>query len=153
MSRPAPTVLCICLFKNRGRILVSESRDRVKNETYYRPLGGAMEFGERGHQTIAREIMEEIGAEVTNVSFIGTLENIFTLEGKPWHQIVLVYDGDFVDKSFYLNRTIQGHDEWPGGSADFKAMWKPIDYFRKTDSHLYPEGLFKLIRRNRQSAR
>lgn len=112
-----------------------------------------MEFGEYGHQTIAREIKEEIGAEATNIRFLGTIENVFTFEGKPGHQVVLVYDGDFVDKSLYSTGTIEGHDERPGGEIAIKAVWKPIEYFRKGEAPLYPNGLIELLTKNHRTAR
>ena len=56
--------LAICIFRKNDRILVAEGYDPVKNEHFYRPLGGGIEFGEYSEQTIRRELMEEIGAEV-----------------------------------------------------------------------------------------
>ena len=35
--------LAICVFRNRGRILVNESHDPVKDEYFFRPLGGGIE--------------------------------------------------------------------------------------------------------------
>ena len=66
------------VIQHEGRLLVFEGYDSVKDETYYRPLGGGIEFGETGAQAMAREIREEIGAEVTNVRYLGLSENIFT---------------------------------------------------------------------------
>ena len=54
--------IAICLFSHNGGILVAEGIDAVKGETFYRPLGGGIEFGEYGADTVAREIREEIGA-------------------------------------------------------------------------------------------
>ena len=54
MIRP----LAICLFSRGDQILVAEGFDPVKDETFYRPLGGAIEFGERAVQTLARELSE-----------------------------------------------------------------------------------------------
>ena len=36
----------------------------MKGQIFYRPLGGVIEFGERGAETVARELKEEIGADV-----------------------------------------------------------------------------------------
>ncbi|WP_222868188.1 NUDIX domain-containing protein [Saccharophagus sp. K07] len=92
--------IAICIFHNNGEILVSQGFDHVKGTYFYRPLGGGIEFGEISAQTIVREIREEIGAEVINLHLIGTLENIFTFQGIPSHQIIQVYDGEFVDPPF-----------------------------------------------------
>ena len=70
--------LALGIFRHDGRLLVFEGHDPVKDETFYRPLGGGIEFGETGAQAMAREMREEIGAEVTNVRYLGLCENIFT---------------------------------------------------------------------------
>ena len=53
--------LAICVFLHQGRILVSVGYDSVKKQTFYRPLGGKIEFGEPSAETVRRELMEEIG--------------------------------------------------------------------------------------------
>jgi 8-oxo-dGTP pyrophosphatase MutT (NUDIX family) len=42
-----------------------EAFDPVKGETFYRPLGGGVEFGETS-AAAAREIREEVSADVTD---------------------------------------------------------------------------------------
>jgi len=74
--------IAICLFLNGDRVLVNEALDPVKGLRFCRPLGGGIQFGETGAQAVAREIREEIGAKVTDVRYIGTLENIFTYLGQ-----------------------------------------------------------------------
>ena len=68
--------LAICLFRQGGRILVAEGYDPVKREVFYRPLGGGIEFGERSEETVRRELLEEIHAEVSDLHYLFTLENI-----------------------------------------------------------------------------
>lgn len=75
--------LAICVFRRGDSILVAEGHDRVKRQTFYRPLGGRIEFGERAAETVARELREEIQQEVRDLRYLGTLENIFTYEGQP----------------------------------------------------------------------
>lgn len=69
--------IAICVFRNNNRILVFEGHDSIKNETYYRPLGGGIEFGESGEEAIRREIMEELHSEIEELKHLGFLENIF----------------------------------------------------------------------------
>src|ERR1051325_12102377 len=87
--------LAICIFRNKDRILVAEGYDSVKDEHFYRPLGGGIEFGETSMDTVCRELREELNAEVErgSLKYLGTVENIFTFLGKPHHEIVLIYDG------------------------------------------------------------
>ncbi|MGH2403262.1 MAG: NUDIX domain-containing protein [bacterium] len=75
--------LAICVFRDGENILVAEGTDDIKGETFYRPLGGAIEFGEYARDTLVREMREEIGAEITDLRYLGALENVFTYMGDP----------------------------------------------------------------------
>ena len=90
--------IAICVFHSEGRILVSRGYDSVKDSVYYRPLGGGIEFGERSRDAVVREIREELSAEVRATRILGTRENIFTLDGETGHEILWVYDAEFVDE-------------------------------------------------------
>lgn len=136
--------LAICIFRNNDRILVAEGYDPVKKEIFYRPLGGAIEFGEYSGQTIHRELMEEIGAEVRDLKYLGTLENVFVFNGNPGHEIVQVYDGVLEESGLYGQAEIQGNEADVGES--FKAVWKRISDFVEGKSTLYPSGLLDLMR-------
>lgn len=136
--------LAICIFRHGDRILAAEGFDSVKQQTFYRPLGGRIEFGERGAETIIRELREEIKAEVTNIRYLGTLENIFTYEGQQGHEIVLVYDGQFTDSLLYERDGIEGWED--DLKLLFTAHWRTVDFFRAPDAPpLYPDGLVDLI--------
>jgi hypothetical protein len=131
----------ICVFRKRNRILVFEGHDSVKDQTFYRPLGGRIAFGERGHQTVAREIREEIGEDVCDVRYLGTLENIFTYDGQSGHEIMLIYDGAFVDKSVYKRKDMTGYED----DLAFKVVWKKLADFQTGETPLYPDGLLDLL--------
>jgi 8-oxo-dGTP pyrophosphatase MutT (NUDIX family) len=136
--------LAICVFRNKDRILVAEGYDPVKKQIFYRPLGGAIEFGERSEDTVRRELMEEIGAEVGKVWYLGTLENIFVFNGEPGHEIVMVYDGVLTESGLYEQAEVEGNEAEVGES--FKAVWKSLDEFGEGRSILYPTGLLELLR-------
>jgi 8-oxo-dGTP pyrophosphatase MutT (NUDIX family) len=134
-----PIAICVC--REGGRILVAEGHDSKKGQTFYRPLGGTIEFGERGAETVRREFREEIAAELTEVRYLGTLENIFTYEGRRGHEIVLVYDGRLSDAHLYEKDVIQG-DEL---GQPFKAVWKRLNEFGPGKPPVYPDGLLELL--------
>jgi 8-oxo-dGTP pyrophosphatase MutT (NUDIX family) len=140
--------LAICIFRNGDKILVAEGYDPTKNQTFYRPLGGGIEFGEASEATIQREIREEIGEEVTDLHILGTLENIFIFNGTAGHEIVQVYDGRLVNSKMYEQAEISGM-EADGGP--FKALWKRLDEFNP-QTPLYPDGLLDVIARSREAA-
>jgi len=132
-----PIAICVC--RDGDRILVAEYRE--KGRIYYRPLGGMIEFGERGEEAIRREFREEINADLTEVRYLGLLENIYAEGGQRAHQIVLVYDGRLSDASLYEKETIQG-DEL---GEPFKAVWKRLDEFGPEKPPVYPDGLLELL--------
>lgn len=134
----------VCIFRWDDKIFVSQGHDESLNETFYRPIGGAIEFGEYGHETIKREVMEEIKVTVADLEFLGICENIFTYDGKRGHEIMLVYDGKFVDEAMYdESLVVRGEDD---NQHLFDAMWKPLDFFRGEDAPpLYPHGLLEII--------
>jgi len=69
------------------------------------------------------------------------IENIFTYDGKPGHEIVLVYEAAFCDLGQYelVATTCRDNGE------EFVAVWKPLDEFREGRAILYPEGLLELL--------
>src|SRR5579884_512851 len=138
--------IAICVFRDGDRLLAGEGYDSVKRETFYRPLGGAIEFGERSADTVARELREEIGAETINLRHLGTIENIFTCEGASGREIVQVYAGDLADRSLYECDVIEGHEDGPNGPLAFRAVWMPIAGLAAGCAPIYPDGLLDLLR-------
>jgi 8-oxo-dGTP pyrophosphatase MutT (NUDIX family)/NTP pyrophosphatase (non-canonical NTP hydrolase) len=135
--------LALCVFRSGDRILVGEAHDPVKQQRFYRPLGGGIDPGEHGRQTIAREIREELGADVANVRYLGTVENVFTYAGKAGHEIVLVYDADFVDRSLYGRDEIAIYQQETDRHE--RAVWKTLDELRGGPDPLYPTGVLDLL--------
>lgn len=134
--------ICVILHRDHtDRIIVAEGYDPVKAQTFYRPLGGRIEFGELSRDTVVRELREEIEAEVTSLRYLGTLENIFTYNGEAGHEIVLVYTGNFADPRLYDTEQIHGRGD--SGEA-FDVVWKPLSDFNG-QTPLYPEGLMELL--------
>ncbi len=142
MVKPFVRAIAICVLRREGDIFVFEGHDATKGETFYRPLGGTIEFGERSSQTVLRELREEINAEIKNLRYLCTLENIFIHEGQPGHEIVLVYQADFSDASLYAKEFVMGQE---GDGKQFKALWKPLAEFTSGQTPLYPDGLLKLL--------
>lgn len=136
--------LAICVFRNNNRILVNQGYDSVKDEHFYRPLGGGIEFGEKSSETICRELMEELNVQVEEDSlrYLGAVENIFTFNGKPGHEIVLIYDGTLKEPGLYNKAAIVGKE---ANGEEVRATWKSIDEFAEGKSILYPTGLVEML--------
>jgi len=147
MKKKRVRPLAICVFRHNNHILVSEGYDSVKQQTFYRPLGGAIEFGESSVDTICRELKEEINVKVDRESlkYLGALENIFIFKGNPGHEIVLVYDGALKDSKLYEQPFLQGKE---ADDEAIRAMWKHLDDFGAERSILYPTGLVEMLGNN-----
>jgi len=122
-------------------LLVFETRDRVTGETYYRPLGGGIEFGERGQEALRREFREELGVELASARYMAATENIFTCDGKRGHEIVLLYEATLADQSLYEQETFEVCEE----TETLTARWMPLREFQEGGPPLYPDGLLKLL--------
>lgn len=145
MTPPRIRPLALCIFRHTqmsDRILVEEFDDHEKQQRWYRPLGGGIEFGECAQDAIVREIREELGASIANVRYLATLENIFTYEGEPGHEIVMLFEADFVDASFYARPRIERQEE---ADKIICAVWKPLADFVPGQPPLYPHGLLDCL--------
>ncbi len=134
--------VALCVVRRDGKLLVFEGFDSVKRDHYFRPLGGAIEFGEHSKSAAAREMAEELKAEVCNLRWLGVLETIFTVDGRPGHEIVMLYEGEFVDESMYRRNSMWGQED---DGSPIKALWKPMDDFTMGKGRLVPEGLLELL--------
>jgi 8-oxo-dGTP pyrophosphatase MutT (NUDIX family) len=94
-------VLALGLIRDGDRVFISEGYDPVKQQTFYRALGGGVDFGETSRDALQREFQEEIQAELANISYLGCMENLFVFNGQPGHEILQVYQCDFVEPKFY----------------------------------------------------
>jgi len=144
MSKKRVRPIAICVFGNRNRILVNQGYDPVRDQYFYRPLGGGIEFGETSMDTVCREIMEELGVQVdpSSLVYLGTIENIFTYNGNAGHEIVLIYDGVLKQPGLYDQSVIVGKE---ANGDVIRAEWVNIDEFRTGKSILYPVGLLEML--------
>ena len=134
--------VALAILRRGNAILVFEVPDPVKNLTGFRPLGGSIEFGETGAETIVREIKEELGLDIVATSYLGTVENIFEWQGRPGHELVRVYEARFVEPSVYASEEV----DWVEATSEKPVcVWKDLGDFERQP--LYPDGLLELLRR------
>jgi len=139
MSNIRPVALVI--FRKNDKILVVQGRDPATKKIFYRPLGGTIEFKEKGEEALRREIKEELGAEIKEIKYLGMIENIFTYNNQAGHEIDLIYKAKFVDPKFYTQTEIKVKE----GKEEQKAYWLPIKKFEKKELILYPAGIIKFV--------
>ena len=132
-----PIALGIAVKNNK--LLVGEGFDKVKNQTFYRCLGGGIEFLEKSSDALKREFKKEIGADITVKDFLGISENIFTYQGKNAHELILFYSIEISDNDYKEEYHIADEDD------SGIAKWIDIDEFKNKNKILYPEEIFKYI--------
>ena len=125
------------LQRDDGALLLEQGYDDIKQEPFYRLLGGGIEFGETGIQAIKREFLEELGLEIQVEAPLGTSENIFTFNGTPGHQIILLYKCRFADEAVTQKATLPRVD---GTNAE--AVWRTPAQIKAEGANLYPEDIW-----------
>jgi NADH pyrophosphatase NudC (nudix superfamily) len=131
--------IVLALIKNKNKLLVFRGEDKVKDQIFFRLLGGGIEFGESSENALKREIKEELNAEIKNLNFVKVQENIFNYEGKDYHELVFVYSAEFVDAKFYDYNEIDILDS----EHQNKAIW--VDVEKLKNSNFVPEGIKAVI--------
>lgn len=127
-------VKAMLIVRNNGKLLFSRGYDTVKKQAFLRPLGGHVEFGETGGETIRREMREELGCEVEEVKFLTVIENLFTYCGTHGHEIVFVYEGKLADESFYKKESFTFLE----GNRETKAGWFSKEDIARGKFPIYP---------------
>lgn len=134
-------VLALGLIRDGERTFISQGYDPVKQQTFYRAMGGGVDFGETSLEALKREFQEEIQAELTNIRYLGCLENIFTFNGKQGHEIIQLYECDFVDPKFYQLQELV----FAEGETQKTALWVEISRFKSGELKLVPEQFFDYL--------
>ena len=127
-------VKAMLIVRNGEKLLFSRGYDKLKKQPFLRPLGGHVEFGERGEETIRREMQEELGCGVKDAKFLSVIENLFTYNGEQGHEIVLVYEGRLTDKSFYKKETFTFLE----GNRKTEAGWFSKEDVGRESIPVYP---------------
>ena len=137
-------VKSICIIKNsKNELLLSADFDKAKKDYYYRPLGGHVEFNEHSIDTVKREFLEEINAEICNLNLLTVLENIFVCDGIPGHEIIFVYTGDFKDKTMYDKNKLSFMSESNGQIVN--VYWTKIEDCLSGKYRFVPDDLKRFL--------
>jgi 8-oxo-dGTP pyrophosphatase MutT (NUDIX family) len=148
MSGPAEQVRAkaVAVVRSGARVLVERGYGRSDDSRFYRAIGGHIEFGERAAQTVVREWSEEYGLTLRNVRLLGVLENFFTYEGRPGHEIVFAFEARVVEPEAYRQDEFEGID--PDGRRH-EAVWVSMEDLAGGGIPLTPVGLLELLESTR----
>jgi len=133
-----------------GRLLAAEVRDSHGRVVGVRPLGGTVEFGESSQSALRREFLEELGAEIEVLSGPQVIENIYVFEGENGHEIMFIFEIEFVSDDYRNHETISFNES--DGTSGI-ARWDALDELDRPGlPGLYPKGLRALLKGSSQSA-
>lgn len=138
-ERPRPVALGI--IREGDEIFVFEGHDPHKGETFYRPLGGTIEFGERAADAVKRELSEEVGVTASDATLLTVIENIFDWQGHTAHEMVFVFEVTLADPERLRSVDLIAYE---ANGERINCMWKPLAEFR-SGARLYPLGLLDAL--------
>ena len=133
--------IAISIIRNKDKILVYERQDDITDERFYRLVGGCIEFGESSNTALKREFEEELSLDIKNTKLISIFESIFTFNSKEMHEIVFLYESEFVDSSIYNKDIINGLE----GDRPFNAIWILVANFLNKKHKIYPEEIIDYL--------
>ena len=137
-ARIRVVALAIIRKPRSGQLLVFAGHDPARDLTYHRPLGGGVLFGERADAAVRRELMEELGVQVRTHRGLGATEAIFAVAGRRHHEIFLLVECSFDDRSLYRR------EHFPDVETGREpGLWRSPD----SPVPLFPERLHDVIDR------
>jgi ADP-ribose pyrophosphatase YjhB (NUDIX family) len=137
MSKKRVKPLALGVVQREGKILLGEGHDPSTKKLFYRPLGGSIEFQERAQDAVVREFKEELGVVVIEPVRLGFLENIFTYDDEPGHELVVIFEVKLQDQALYQKAWL------PRLDREGRAVWRDLTTLQHTP--LYPAGLLALL--------
>jgi len=143
VGQPRIRPVALCVLSRSNRILVEKSYDHVKQQIFFRPTGGGIEFGEPGANAAIREVAEELGIPIGQPHYLGTLENIFVCRGKAGHELAQIYHLELSEND-WANQATLVVVESP--SQTHILEWHDLAFFHRETTPLYPHGLLDLLR-------
>ena len=134
--------IALGLIEYEGHIFVSAGEDPKTHEAFYRFLGGGIEFGETSQSALSREFQEEIQATLTEIEYLCCMDNIFTYNGKPKHELVQLFRAKFVEPKFYQ---LQAKFRLVEGNFIKQAFWLEKAKVLSGEARLVPESCLKFL--------
>lgn len=143
MAKQRIRPISLGLIEHEGHIFVSQGKDSLTHKTYYRFLGGGIDFGETSEAALIREFEEEIGAKLIDVEYLTCLDNVFELEGKPKHELIQLFRARFAQDAFY--RTSDTFELIEGKHVK-EAFWLEKRRVMSGECWLVPESCVRFLK-------
>lgn len=129
--------IAVALVYRGTDVLVMAVKDDSGSIEGWRPLGGAIEFGESAEEALVREFLEEIGQPIRCIKRLCVLENLYSHEGTRGHEIVFAFEAELVGSGFDSEAGVSFLD----GGVTNEVAWRPVREFVEGVERLFPEKL------------
>ncbi|MGV3465587.1 MAG: NUDIX hydrolase [Heyndrickxia sp.] len=139
---PRANTLGVLIHKGRILLEVQNGIHSKGEGTFYRPIGGTIELGERSEETLVREYKEEMDTEISIIHYITCTENIYKIGDRIGHEVTQIYLVAFKDKGLYEKESFVVTE----GEKITKAIWVPINDVVHSDIIVYPNGLKEILK-------
>lgn len=130
-----PTALC--LFEHQGRLLLQEFTNHITGQLFYRPFGGGLEFGEHAASAVRREILEELGSEISVPELVAVIEDIHDLGEGQKHNVIFLFRAQLMDEALLQVPEFRMLDN----QTEHRAVWHPIRDIHQDVITLHPPEL------------
>jgi len=127
------------VVRRGDELLVGEDSNSATGETFYRLLGGGVEFGEHSRDAVVREFEEELGVTFEVERHVGTFEDVFEVDGETSHELWRVYEGELVEDWPYEREDFEFHE--PEREETRLARWWSIETLREDVTFYSPAVL------------
>lgn len=125
-------IIARAVIVKNGKMLLCHG----KADDYYFFPGGHVEFGEKVETALIRELVEEIGLQVSYPRLVGILGNRFTEKGFKYHEINFVY--------YVALPTSRVHPDGIHSAEDhIEFVWMPLARLGK--ERILPRPLCRLV--------
>jgi len=96
---------------------------QVEGQDFWCLPGGRVEPGERAEQTVIREMQEEVSADIDVGKMLWSVENFFSHENRPHHEVGLYFAATLKPESPMLDLT--RHHRGLEQSKSLNFVWFP----------------------------
>lgn len=126
------------IFRKENKILLHHGLDK----DHYTLPGGRVKDGESTITALQREMKEEMGLDTEYVKPFSFIENFFEMDGKLYHELLVIHELKFKDESIYNKKIIKPIEEEEKGNIEF--VWYNVEDLDKIE--FVPTKLKELIK-------
>ncbi len=142
IKRPKVKAMAFIYRKNPKtgdlELLATPGFDHNKQAPFFRLIGGHVEMGEAASDAVLREIKEELGIEMTITKSLGWAENIFTYNGDIGHELIALFETDFIDPNDIQDTYHFTEYNQDGTTRTYTAAWVSLAAARQSSTPIYP---------------